>query len=86
MAEVGRDAYIVIVWKVDRWSASWHRLHQWSRARYISNYYLGVGEIMHAQAALCTPLPDSLESEVIIGCAHLLPHLGENTDPLHPSR
>lgn len=41
---------------------------------------------MHAQAALCIPLPDSLESEVIIGCAHLLPHLGENTDPLHLSR
>ena len=27
MAEVGRDAYIVFVWKVeDRWLAAWHRL------------------------------------------------------------
>lgn len=43
VAEVGRDAYIIIVRKVDRWSASWHRLHQWSRARCVSNYYLGVG-------------------------------------------
>lgn len=39
-----------------------------------------------AQAALYIPLPDSLESESIIGGAHLLPPRGENTNPLHPSR
>lgn len=32
---------------------------------------------MHAQAALCIPLPDSLESEVIIGCAYTVSHLEE---------
>lgn len=77
MAEVGRDAYIVIVWKVDRWSASWHRHHRGAGPDMSLIIIWGWEEVMHAQASLCTPLPDSLESEVIIGYAYPLSHLEE---------
>lgn len=46
----------------------------------------GGKEGVYAQVALCTPLPDSLESEAIIEGIFLLPTLGKNPAPPHPSR
>lgn len=37
----------------------------------------GGDEVVHAQAALCIPLPDSLESEAVVGDTLPLPTLGE---------
>lgn len=36
VAELGRDTSVVVVWKVDRWLASQHRLQKCSRARRVS--------------------------------------------------
>lgn len=37
-------------------------------------------------AALCSPLPDALESKAIIGGTFPFTTLGENPDPLRPSK
>lgn len=49
-----------------RWLAQQHRVQRWTRAR--QSLLMGGGEeAVHAQAALCVPLPESLIPEAIIG-------------------
>lgn len=56
-------------------------------ARWVQSLIIGGGkEIVHAEAALGTPLPDTLECEAVVGDAFSTSTLGDNPDLLYPSR